>query len=180
MFITCLHLVLFKQALHFTSLACEQGEPEGCWRNAQILQEEQRFPEVRCQKWLESISRLPLFLKSMYSPVQNGCNSYPTIVHFQALQAHKKYCDMSHYFSHHSCYDAGLILRTPEVISKSPQDFTKAFQYFTKGCLLGNYRACYEVSSAYYFGRGVDKNEGLAKEFKKKAEDIESIESPGK
>ena len=39
-------LFIHQQALHYTSRACDLGEPEGCWRNAQILQNEHRFPEV--------------------------------------------------------------------------------------------------------------------------------------
>ncbi|XP_034255288.1 cytochrome c oxidase assembly factor 7 homolog [Thrips palmi] len=125
-----------KKAMHFTALACEKGEPEGCWRNAQILQDQRRFPE--------------------------------------ALKGHMKYCDMLHYFSHNSCYDAGLILRSPEEITKMPQDLKKAFEYFSKGCSLGNARACFEVSSAHYFGRGTAKNTKLAKEFRDKAQGLEA------
>ncbi|KAJ1525217.1 hypothetical protein ONE63_010046 [Megalurothrips usitatus] len=131
-----------EKALHYTALACDKGEPEACWRNAQILQQEKMFP--------------------------------------QALNQHMKYCDMNHYFSHHSCYNAGLILRTPQNISSVPQDFTKAFQYFTKGCNFGNFRACFEVASAYFYGRGVEKNEKLASEFRKKAKDIADSQTPKK
>lgn len=82
---------------------------------------------------------------------------------------------MLHYFSHNSCHDAGLILRSPEEITKVPQDFKKAFEYFNKGCQLGNFRSCYEVSSAHYFGRGTEKNENLAKQFRKRAQDLENV-----
>lgn len=126
-----------NKALHYTSLACEKGEPEGCWRNAQILQQLGRFSE--------------------------------------ALQGHKKYCDMLHYFSHNSCHDAGVILRSSEEVSNTPQDFKKAFEYFSKGCALGNFRACYELSSAHYFGRGTEKNVKLAKEFRQKAQELEAV-----
>lgn len=80
---------------------------------------------------------------------------------------------MRHYFSHNSCYDAGVILRSPEEISKVPQDFKAAFDYFTKGCALGNSRSCYELSSAYHFGRGTEKNQQLAKEYRKRAQDLD-------
>ncbi|KAE8742128.1 hypothetical protein FOCC_FOCC012335 [Frankliniella occidentalis] len=124
-----------KKALHYTSMACELGEQEGCWRNAQILQMEKMFP--------------------------------------QALEQHLRYCDMNHYFSHNSCYDAGLILRSPEDVTSVPQDFAKAFQYFSKACNLDNFKACHEVSAAYQLGRGVEKNPSLAKEFLKKAKNIQ-------
>ncbi|KAK3932039.1 Cytochrome c oxidase assembly factor 7-like protein [Frankliniella fusca] len=124
-----------KKALHFTSLACELGEPEGCWRNAQILQLEKKFPE--------------------------------------ALKQHTKYCEMNHYFSHNSCYDAGLILRSPQDVTSVPQDFTKAFHFFSKSCDLLNSNACYEVSVAYKLGRGVGKDESLAKKFLQKAKDMQ-------
>lgn len=123
-----------KKAIHFTSVACEQGEPEGCWRNAQILQQQGMYPE--------------------------------------ALKQHKRYCDMGHYFSHNSCYDTGLILRSPEEITKVPQDFSSAFEYFMKSCSLGNFKSCYEVSAAYSMGRGVTRDRKLAASFKKKGEEI--------
>lgn len=83
---------------------------------------------------------------------------------------------MNHYFSHHSCYDAGLILRSPQEVTSVPQDLVSAFQYFSKGCSLGNFKACHEVSLAYHLGRGVEQNQVKADEFKKRAEEISSVE----
>lgn len=79
---------------------------------------------------------------------------------------------MNHYFSHNSCYQAGLILRSKPETTSLPQDFVAAFQYFNKGCLLGNFRSCYEVGAAYEQGRGVNKDLKLAEEFRKKAEEM--------
>lgn len=50
-----------------------------------------------------------------------------------------------------------------------PRNMEKAFKYALEGCKLGNMYSCANVSQMYAKGDGVEKNQELADQFKKKA-----------
>ena len=53
------------------------------------------------------------------------------------------------------------------------RDLGEAFKYAKKGCELGSIYSCINLSQMYKRGEGTEKNEELAQQYKKRAQDMD-------